>query len=257
VRDEHEIDPLDVTDDCAPHARIIAEYGEAMSRAVLWDFDETLAHRDGKWVGCLLEVLDEHEPGHAHCADDLRPSLRDGFPWHTPERAHPELAGADAWWAPVEILLAGAYGSVGYGSERAGELARHARSRYGEVGWAVYDDTIPTLERLREAGWRHVILSNHVPELRVIVERLGLAALIDAVVNSAETGYEKPHPEAFAIARRAAGDPEHLWMVGDNPVADVEGARAAGIPALLVRGTEGSTLAAAGDVISRTPGDAR
>jgi HAD superfamily hydrolase (TIGR01549 family) len=235
----------------------MAQYGEAVSKAVLWDFDGTLAYRDGMWTGCLLEVLDEHEPGHTHCADDLRPALRDGFPWHTPERAHPELAGADAWWTPVEALLARAYGSVGYASDRAAEFARHARRRYGRAGWDVYEDTVPTLDRLRAAGWRHVILSNHVPELSAIVENLGLTTLVDAVVNSAETGYEKPHPEAFAIARRVAGEPEQLWMVGDNPIADVEGARSAGIQALLVRGAAGATLAAAADAISRTPGPSR
>jgi putative hydrolase of the HAD superfamily len=30
------------------------------------------------------------------------------------------------------------------------------------------------------------------------------------------------------------GRPSHTWMVGDNPLADVAGAQAAGIPALLV-----------------------
>lgn len=85
------------------------------------------------------------------------------------------------------------------------------------------------------------MLSNHVPELDAIVAQLGLAPLLDAVVNSAVTGYEKPQPDAFAIARRAAGDPSEIWMVGDNPKADVEGARAAGIPAILVRSEAASS----------------
>ena len=81
--------------------------------ALLWDFDGTLAYREGMWGGCLVEVLDEHEPGHALCADDFRPSLREGFPWHTPDVAHPELDSPDLWWAPVEALLARAYERAG------------------------------------------------------------------------------------------------------------------------------------------------
>lgn len=57
-------------------------------------------------------------------------------------------------------------------------------------------------------------------------------------MNSAKTGYEKPHSEAFVLARRIAGDPATIWMVGDNPRADVAGAEAAGIPAILVRRDE-------------------
>jgi putative hydrolase of the HAD superfamily len=209
-------------------------------RAILWDFDGTLAFRPGMWRGCLVEVLDEHELGHAIQADAFRDALRDGFPWHTPDVAHCHLDTPDAWWEPVEALLRRAYVSVGFAPERAGELARLARAHYVDPrhGWALFDDTRTTLERLREDGWRHVILSNHVPELPGIVTALGLDDLVAAIVNSADTGYEKPHPGAFIAGRAAAGEVEELWMVGDNPVADVAGAEAAGIRAILVRGGE-------------------
>ena len=49
---------------------------------VLWDFDGTLAYRDGMWRGCLVEALDEVAPGHGVIAADVKPGLRDGFPWH-------------------------------------------------------------------------------------------------------------------------------------------------------------------------------
>jgi putative hydrolase of the HAD superfamily len=228
-------------------------------RAILWDFDGTLGYRDGMWSGCLVEVLDEHEPGHAWSAVDFRRSLRDGFPWHTPDVPHPELATPDAWWGPVESILAAAYGSVGYDDERSRALAVLARARYVDAahGWRLFDDTVPTLIPLRERGWRHVILSNHVPELDGIVETLGLGDLIDTVVNSARTGYEKPHPEAYAAGRAAAGDPDELWMVGDNPVADVAGAEAANIRAILVRTGNGITLEEAAERISRSVGAGR
>lgn len=44
----------------------------------------------------------------------------------------------------------------------------------------------------------------------------------------------------FQLALAEAGDPHHVWMVGDNAVADVAGAQAVGIPAILVRAQKGT-----------------
>jgi putative hydrolase of the HAD superfamily len=64
----------------------------------------------------------------------------------------------------------------------------------------------------------------------------------DRIFNSAETGYEKPHPRAFQHVIESLGAPRSIWMVGDNPVADIEGARAVGMNALLVRAAGESLL---------------
>jgi putative hydrolase of the HAD superfamily len=208
------------------------------AKAIVWDFDGTLARRAGgtSFGVCMVETLDEHEPDHGVDVELIRPFVRSGFPWHAPDTAHPHLSTTVSWWEHVEPLLVRGFEGVGFASRRAGTLGRLARERYVDVRhWEIFDDTIAALSTLRDLGWRHVILSNHVPELPAIVRDLGLVSFFAALVNSAETGYEKPHPEAFAIARRAAGNPSTLWMVGDNPIADVAGAEAVGIPAILVR----------------------
>ena len=125
----------------------------------------------------------------------------------------------------------------GSSPRHAAELAGRVRARYVDPTrvWELFPDTRPVLERLREDGWRHVVLSNHVPELPAIAAGLGLTPLVDHIVSSAATGYEKPHPEAFRLALELCGNPEEVWMVGDNPRADVAGAEAVGIPAVLVR----------------------
>jgi putative hydrolase of the HAD superfamily len=129
------------------------------------------------------------------------------------------------------------------------ELARAVRARFvdGAVGWQVFNDTRTALQTTRAAGWRNVILSNHVPELPALVTMLGLGDLVTQVFSSASIGYDKPHPEAFRHALRESGSPKRRWMVGDNPDADVGGAQALGIPAVLVRteGGEPDALAAA------------
>ena len=212
-------------------------------RLLIWDFDGTLGHRRGAkgWSLLLEEALDAEEPGHAHTAEAFRPFLRDGFPWHRPDVPHLELCGdADGWWESMRPLLARAYEGVGYPPARALELAGVARRLYVDpAGWSLFDDTLPTLERLREQGWTHAILSNHVPELGAIVAGLGLDRHVAALSCSADTGYEKPHPLAYASVlerlRPSEGGPTEAWVIGDNVVADVLGAEAVGIPAVLVR----------------------
>ncbi|TML77340.1 MAG: HAD family hydrolase [Actinobacteria bacterium] len=207
-------------------------------RLLIWDFDGTLAHRRGEtgWSILLAEALDAEEPGHGHSAETFRPHLREGFPWHRPEVAHPELCEPDAWWASVGPLLSRAYEAAGYVPARALELADAARRLYVDpgVGWALFEDTLPALERLSRAGWTHAILSNHVPELPQLVAGLGLGDVVAHVSCSAETGYEKPHARAFASVLDRLR-PADAWMVGDNVVADVLGAEAVGLPAVLVR----------------------
>jgi FMN phosphatase YigB (HAD superfamily) len=51
----------------------------------------------------------------------------------------------------------------------------------------------------------------------------------------AETGYEKPHPQAFAALLAALDNVEAIWMIGDNYEVDIAGAESAGIPGILVR----------------------
>jgi putative hydrolase of the HAD superfamily len=115
-------------------------------------------------------------------------------------------------------------------------MARAVRGCYLEPEyWRLFDDVLPCLATLTAGGWRHVVLSNHVPELPQIIGALGLAPHIERIFNSAETGYEKPHPQAFRNVIDTLGDVDALWMIGDSVTADVGGAKAAGIPTILVR----------------------
>jgi putative hydrolase of the HAD superfamily len=227
-----------------------------VEKVVLWDFDGTLAYRENLWRGALVDALDREEPGHGVTAEAFKPYLRNRFPWHEPERPHPELSTPEAWWARIEPVLADAFAAVGFPPPRSAQLARAARQVYADpAGYRLFDDSRPVLERLAGEGWRHVILSNHVPELSDIVQGVGLGDLVAEVLTSAATGYEKPHPEAFAVALRAAGHPRRVVMVGDNPEADVRGAEAAGIPAILVRSPPGrgrGLVDAAEEILSGT-----
>jgi putative hydrolase of the HAD superfamily len=111
-----------------------------------------------------------------------------------------------------------------------------------------YDDAVPALTALRDAGIARVVVSNWDWSLHERLAETGLAPLLDGALASAEVGSAKPDGAIFAAALRLAGTrPEQTWHVGDTPEADVEGARAAGLqPILIARdgttGPEGVTL---------------
>src|SRR4051794_1419286 len=98
-----------------------------------------------------------------------------------------------------------------------------------------YPDAAPALRELRRAGLRTVVLSNWDASLHERLAETGLAPLLDGALASAELGAAKPEPAAFGAALAVAGArPEEAWHVGDSPVADVAGALAAGLGAVLI-----------------------
>ncbi len=210
-------------------------------RYLLWDFDGTLGYRvsgsvGSGWTASLLETLDIALPGHTVTLDQIRLFLQTGFPWQEADRPHLHLTSADLWWEAILPVLERAYLGVGLDRDLAWTLARQFRAVYLNLDrWRLFDDVLPTLDVLSSHGWTHATLSNHVPELGDIVQHLGLTSRMALVFNSAETGYEKPHPRAFQIALERLPAAEAVWMIGDNFIADVQGAEAVGLPAILVR----------------------
>jgi putative hydrolase of the HAD superfamily len=207
-----------------------------MQRYLIWDFDGTLGYREGQWSGALMDVLRSADPNCLIDREQIVPHLKAGFPWHAPETCHPSGRSAEAWWLALAPVFLRAFQSVGFDEQRALELAAAVRNAYCRFdNWRLFEETLDVLEELSCDGWTHFLLSNHVPELPHILEHLKVRDRFARVFNSAETGYEKPHPRAFAAVLEIieAGTP--VWMIGDNIRADVDGAAAAGIPAILVR----------------------
>ncbi len=205
------------------------------NNTIFWDFDGTLAYREGGWSGALLEALEKEGIEHSFRRDDFKPYLSRGFPWHNPEKSHLHLSTAEKWWAAIKEIFIEAYTGLGISQDKAEKLAGLARISYVEPqSFRLYDDTIKTLRRLEKQNWKHVILSNHVPELHQIIRGLGLESYLTGCISSAEAGFEKPHPEIFRIALLKANHPSQAWMVGDNIKADIKGANQSGIPAILV-----------------------
>jgi putative hydrolase of the HAD superfamily len=99
-----------------------------------------------------------------------------------------------------------------------------------------FEDVRPALGAARAAGRRLVVVSNWDVSLNEVLDRLGLAPMLDGVVTSAAVGVRKPSPEIFERALELAGvAADEAVHVGDSLAEDVAGARAAGIEAVLIK----------------------
>lgn len=92
------------------------------------------------------------------------------------------------------------------------------------------------LERLRDNGLRCVVASSaKSDELGPILERAGVAELLETSGPAADDADSKPDPDIVHVALRHAGaSPGETIMLGDTPY-DVEAAHAAGVPIIALR----------------------
>jgi len=89
--------------------------------------------------------------------------------------------------------------------------------------------------RLHAAGRRLAVVSNAEGQVEQDLVAAGFGAYLETVVDSHRVGVAKPDPRIFAIALERLGVAAgQALYVGDVPAYDVAGARAAGIPAVLL-----------------------
>ncbi|HEY5561392.1 MAG TPA: HAD-IA family hydrolase [Clostridiaceae bacterium] len=202
---------------------------------LLWDFDNTLAYRDGMWVSTIYELLNEY--GYNHISmKDIRPFLMSGFPWHSPEIAHEDFFKDKHWWEYMNEYFSSILQKLGIEKTIANIISENIKSKYLELNkWYLYDDTIYCLKRTVEKGYKNIILSNHVPELKELVMNLGIIDYFVKVYSSADLGYEKPNIKIYEKILKDLNAVESITMIGDSYTADIQGAKSAGIDAILVR----------------------
>jgi putative hydrolase of the HAD superfamily len=206
-----------------------------MIKAVCFDLHETLAHYDPP-----------REEVHARACREIGLQVE-------PDALHQSLIAADALWreenssSPIDkrpweekIAVYARYESEilkGVGIEISSDTALKIISRVGEIGlkFKAYDDSLPTLELLKQ---RHLILgliSNVGQELASICDDLGFTPYLDFKVSSLEVGCDKPRPGIFLAALNRAGvKPEEALYTGDQYDLDVVGAQGVGMKAVLL-----------------------
>lgn len=224
---------------------------------MFWDFDGTLARRDGLFAGALADALRQVDESVAIERADVRPHLSTGFPWHTPDVTTAPLT-AQEWWSRLRPVFERAYRECGVDRDIATAAASGVAAQfYRPEAWELIDGATDALELVRDAGYTNVILSNHGPELPSLVDALGLR--VNRTITSAAVGIEKPNPAIFRYAVAATEAGSDTWMIGDNPTADIRGAESAGIRAVLADGiypdSRGVTVLEAARIVAGSAGD--
>lgn len=189
------------------------------TRAILLDALGTLVELEPPWVHLAVALGDGVPP------DRLEAAVRAEMRYY---RAHSD-EGRDA-------------GSLADLRQRCADVLSRELGRTVDVEtlmaairFRAFPDAPPALARLRERGLTLVCVSNWDCSLPEVLERSGLRGALDAVVTSAAAGARKPDPSIFVRALELAGTtPGEAMHVGDTAAEDVEGARAAGIRALLL-----------------------
>jgi putative hydrolase of the HAD superfamily len=118
--------------------------------------------------------------------------------------------------------------AVGYGASMAAEAFDVFYRARNTV--TLYRDVLPALDLLR-ARYRLYSLTNGNADLKSI----GLDHYFAASFAAREVGVLKPDPAVFRhVLAEARLDPEQVLHIGDDPVADVQGARNVGMHSLWI-----------------------
>jgi putative hydrolase of the HAD superfamily len=105
--------------------------------------------------------------------------------------------------------------------------------------WRWEPDVEVVLAELAEKGVAVGVASNFDGRLRQVLAGLTPFRSLWRLVISSEVGWRKPAPEFFVGLRQVTGlANDEILMVGDDKVNDYDGARSAGLRAVLLDGKE-------------------
>lgn len=197
-----------------------------MPRAIIFDLDDTLVDQAGAARRAVVGWAAEHGITGVGVADRWETvsdvhyrryqSREIGFQEQRRARAR-EFLGADVTDDDADVLF-------------AGYLKRY------EAQWVTFDDAVPTLRRVHEAGLGVVVLTNgDDAHQRLKLGLTGLAADVDLLVSTSTLPASKPDPRAYwPTCERAGIAPAEALMVGNSLSHDVLGPIEAGLDAILL-----------------------
>ncbi|HEX5321061.1 MAG TPA: HAD family hydrolase [Stellaceae bacterium] len=148
--------------------------------------------------------------------------------------------GRLAFFAALGAVIAGrrhhreVYELVRPGIDIAAERAARGDRMTRIEARDLYPDAVPTLTRLRAAGYGIGLAGNQPADAEVQIRGLGLA--VDFVASSARWGVEKPDPLFFQrIVAESGAAPDEIAYVGDRLDNDVLPAITAGMFGVFLR----------------------
>lgn len=194
-----------------------------MTRAFIFDFDETIIDLEPQHTGAYEALCDELGVDYAtmpesfrkgsgrRIVDDIR-EMREHFRWTQPEE----------------------------------ELFARRQEIFDGICASAYlepmDGVVETIRALQARGGKMAITSSAVrSSIEAILERLGLRDAFALIVDGSEVVHGKPDPEAYLVtARRLGVQPEECVVFEDSNVG-VIAAKRAGMYCIAVRNPRAQT----------------
>jgi len=142
------------------------------------------------------------------------------------------------WWADfiVRVFDAASYRGDRAVLEKVTDALIDHYHQGGRHAWEMISGANKNLEDLKRCGFRLGVVTNSDESTMPMLRNLGLETFFDFVINTANTGLEKPDPEIFRRALEAGGgvSPEDAAHVGDEVEADYWAPRKAGMHSFLI-----------------------
>lgn len=210
----------------------------ARFRAVFFDAGETLLSAHPSFAEIFVATMAEHgvgvDPGEVEAArgavfgQDLDELARE--------------AGLTTW--STSPVFSRRFWSLAYGQllgrlgvdDPDGSLIGALYERFTRFdSYRLFDDVLPTIAAIREAGITVGLISNFEEWLEEMLTAWEVTTLFEPIVISGREGLEKPDPAIFRLAVERAGvAPEDAVYVGDHPRIDAAAAEAVGMASILI-----------------------
>jgi putative hydrolase of the HAD superfamily len=198
-------------------------------KVVLFDLDDTLVDQEGASRTALLDWLPE-------LGLDLDDPDEMVAAWHTiAEDAYARYQRREITFQDQRRIRVREFLGADATDDEADELFTGYLSRY-EQAWIAFDDAVPALRRVRDAGLVVAVLTNgdSVHQRRKL-DRTGLAEHLDVVVASDDLPAGKPDPRAYVATCEILGVvPGDVLMVGNDLEKDFQGPLDVGLGAVLL-----------------------
>ncbi len=155
-----------------------------------------------------------------------------------PRLAFPDAAARDIetlerqWWKDLVVRVFEPWGRFEKFDAYFAELFDYFAQ---PAAWSLYPEVAETLATLKQRGLILDVISNFDSRLLRILDGLGAAAQFENIFVSSRIGYAKPDRRIFDAALRRHGlAPAQALHVGDSEIHDLDGARRAGLKAVLI-----------------------
>jgi HAD superfamily hydrolase (TIGR01549 family) len=200
--------------------------------ALLFDLGSTLIYFQAEWT----EVYVEARSALVGYLKSLGLTLDEGFQEEFSNRLNQYYSERDSEFIEYTsaFILRTLLAERGYADLEDETLRQALRAMYAvsQAYWQTDEDTIQTLERLRQDGYRLGMISNAADDedVQTLVDRANLRPHFEFILTSAAVGVRKPNPQIFDLALEKLGIPaRRAAMIGDTLGADILGAQNAGI----------------------------